>query len=514
MIKKRTYEFEISDGEYWWGGAAFDAPEMPFSKKSEFRRCLDPNSTMNQSAPLLVSNKGRYIWSDNGFIINISGGKIILESSKGAPKIYEGFNDLRGAYLEACRSHFAPRGKMPPKEFFINPQFNTWIEYTYYQKQSEILEYAEKIKSEGYPCSVFMIDCGWQRYNGNWEFRTEDFPAPRQMVEKLHKMGYKVMLWICPFIAADTIEYRFARDNNLLITAQNGNPAMIQWWDGFSAALDFTNPKAEEYFVKVAKYLMEKYDIDGFKMDAGDAYFYNENDVTFQPADGNRHSELWAKAALNFEYNELRACFKCGLDPIVQRLCDKLHEWDYNGVASLVPCMLAQGLIGSPFGCPDMIGGGDYVSFSKERMKNTDSELFVRYAQNSALMPMMQFSAAPWRVLGAKDNELCKQAAQLHSDFSEKIVSLAQNAAKTGEPIVRYMEYVFPHCNYQNINDQFMLGNDILVAPVTQKNVQSRKIVLPKGNWRDLNGKVFEGNREIIYPAPLDVLPVFLLENN
>ena len=73
-----------------------------------------------------------------------------------------------------------------------------------------------------------------------------------------------------------------------------------------------------------------------------------------------------------------------------------------------MPSVLAQGIIGAHYTCPDMIGGGDYTDFSYERMKNLDSELFVRYAQNAALMPTMQFSAAPWRVLGEKENKICQ----------------------------------------------------------------------------------------------------------
>ena len=90
MIKYRKYEFPMLRGEHWWGGASFDGVKMPFGEKTEYSRGLDPNSTMNQAAPFLVSDQGRYIWCDAGFKIEISGGVISLQCAKGVPKLYDG----------------------------------------------------------------------------------------------------------------------------------------------------------------------------------------------------------------------------------------------------------------------------------------------------------------------------------------------------------------------------------------------------------------------------------------
>ena len=510
MIKKRAYSFAMLEGEHWWGGASFDGVKMPFHEKTVYERRLDPNGTMNQAAPLLLSDMGRYIWCDAGFDIKIEGGKITLYCSKGEPVLHEGHKTLRGAYLAAAAAHFPPSGKRPPDAFFVKPQFNTWIEMTYYQYQDELEKYADDLKAAGYEAGVFMIDCGWSPYYGKWQFDREKFYDPKKLIDKLHAYGFKVMLWTCPFITADTLEYRYLRDMGCLVTDRTGNPALLQWWDGFSAVLDFTDPRAEAWYLVQNKKLMDEYGVDGFKMDAGDAYFYSEEHFTHQDADGNRHSELWARHALQYEYNELRACWKCGNQPLVQRQCDKLHRWGYNGVQALVPCALAQGIIGSSFVCPDMIGGGDYLDFTKERMKNVDSELFVRYAQNAALMPMMQFSAAPWRILGREDNEICMRMAKLHEEFADKILFLAEESKKTGEPIVRYMEYVFPHAGLAACIDQFMLGDDVLVAPVSVQGETQRKVMLPKGRWKYVDGKVYEGGKTVSVPAPREILPYFV----
>lgn len=80
----------------------------------------------------------------------------------------------------------------------------------------------------------------------------------------------------------------------------------------------------------------------------------------------------------------------------------------------------------------------------------------------------------------------------------------------TGEPIVRYMEYVFPNQGFAHVIDQFMLGDDILVAPVVTKGTRTREVILPEGRWREAaTGTVFDGGKTVAAEAPLDVVPVF-----
>ena len=130
-------------------------------------------------------------------------------------------------------------------------------------------------------------------------------------------------------------------------------------------------------------------------------------------------------------------------------------------------------------------------------------------AQCSALFPMIQYSWAPWRMLDEKHRELCLEAAKLHKRFSDCIVKLVQESAVTGEPIVRHMEYEFPHCGYENIKDQFMLGTDVLVAPVMEKGAEQRSVVLPQGQWIYCDGKEYEGDGTVVVSAPVERLPYF-----
>jgi hypothetical protein len=120
---------------------------------------------------------------------------------------------------------------------------------------------------------------------------------------------------------------------------------------------------------------------------------------------------------------------------------------------------------------------------------------------------MMQFSAAPWRLLDKKHFVLCRDAALIHTQYADKILDLTEHAKKTGEPIIRYMEYVFPDMGYEKVTDQFMLGDNILVAPVIKKGARSKDIHIPAGKWKSETGEVVTGPCKITVQAPLDRLP-------
>jgi alpha-glucosidase len=127
-----------------------------------------------------------------------------------------------------------------------------------------------------------------------------------------------------------------------------------------------------------------------------------------------------------------------------------------------------------------------------------------------AMMPMMQFSAAPWRLLGEAELAACRDAANLHVALAPRILALARHAAETGEPIVRHMEYVFPHQEFDHGYQQFMLGDDLLVAPVVHED-DHVTVALPAGKWRDDLGKIHVGPALLnIERVPLNRIPRYV----
>jgi len=87
--------------------------------------------------------------------------------------------------------------------------------------------------------------------------------------------------------------------------------------------------------------------------------------------------------------------FKMGGQPLANRLADKNHNWPH--LQKLAPNMILEASMGYTFSCLNMIGGGDFITFPNGAV--IDGELIVRSAQCHALMPVIQFSVAPWRVL-------------------------------------------------------------------------------------------------------------------
>jgi len=295
------------------------------------------------------------------------------------------------------------------------------------------------------------------------------------------------------------------KTQDILWANTKNKAAIIRWWNGASACVDLSNPKAQEWFKGRLDYLVNEYGVDGFKFDAGDAPFYLNNVVSMNVKIPNDHTTFFAELGLRYPLNEYRASWKMAGLPLVQRLRDKTHRW--GDVAKLIPDQMSQSVMGYAYTCPDQIGGGELQSFLKGAV--IDEELIVRSAQVHALMPMMQFSVAPWRVLSKENAAICLKMAKLHEKYGTFILNLAKASSKTGEPIVKPMEFAFPGNGYEMIKDQFVLGNDIIVAPVVEKGVRSRKVVLPKGTWQAEDGVKYKGGKTIEISVPIERLPYF-----
>jgi alpha-glucosidase len=471
----------------WWAGIIEDGFEMPLAEG--YAIDVYGDNHQNQIQPLLLSNQGDVIWSDEPFKLQVHEGQRAQVDWQGASIFRAKPGDsLRDAFLYASREYFPPSGRTPDERLFSSPQYNTWIELMYDQNQAGILKYAQGILDHGFPPGVLMIDDNWQEDYGKWDFKRGRFSDPKAMIAALHADGFQVMLWMCPFISPDCDVYRDLAKQQLLVKDDSGEPAIVRWWNGASALLDFTNPKAVEWFRSRLDYLQTTYHVDGFKFDGGDSSFYR-GITTLQPMSPNAQTELYGRIGLNYPLNEYRAMWKMGGQPLGERLSDKAHSW--TDLQRLIPDMILEGLMGYAFSCPDMIGGGEFTSFLPGKI--IDQELIVRSAQCQALMPMMQFSVAPWRVLDQPHLSAVLKAVQVREEHKNYIWKLVKQAAITGEPVVRSLEYVFPHQGYERVKDQFMLGDQILVAPVLEKGAHQRKIIMPNGKWKGFDGKVYQG---------------------
>jgi hypothetical protein len=467
-------------------------------------------------------------------------------------------NDIVGCFRALVREIGVP-GKTPPLELLGAPIWTTWARYKDRIDQDTVLKFAREIQDNGYPHHVLEIDDRWQTHYGDLEFDPERFPDPKKMIRELKERGFKVTVWVIPFFHPQSRAGQEAARAGYLVQTSSGDPYRVMWWQGAGYLLDVTHPQALKWFKNRLDEFQNEFGLDGFKFDAGEGCFAPPDGVYHHKLESrNQYSHLYVKwIAENFSFCEARTGWRNQTSPIFFRLWDLWSVWGYdNGLRSIIPATLAMSLTGYPFVFPDMIGGNAYFtvpknclvswviygivipSLERKRKKNSahpeeetlgqadvpailkkstwfgypTPELLVRWAQANVFLQVMQFSLAPWD-FGEKCNRLCRKYAQLHLEFVPVLEKFARLAAETGEPIIRPVFWLAPRDERAlTCDDQFLVGDEILVAPVLKAGGTSREIYFPPGKWRDYwSGEIYSGPVIIKgYPAPLEKLPFFI----
>ncbi len=445
----------------------------------------------------------------------------------------------------------------PPLELFGRPVWTTWAQYKDQIDQKKVLAFARQIRDNGYPYQVLEIDDRWQVQYGDLIFDPQRFPDPRGMIEELHAMGFKVTAWVIPFVHPRAEITPEAVRRGYMVRQTDGSPYPVRWWQGLGYLLDTTNPAAMEWYRRRLNHLQEATGLDGFKFDGGEAMFVPPDAVLHQPGTSRNHySQAYVEwVGRYFSMCEVRTGWQNQTSPLLFRLWDLWSAWGRdNGLRAIIPATLQLSLTGYPFTFPDMIGGNGYFTIPRNRLvrslitrgiiplmerrkknQNADqlavlnasdvpefiqtkamfgwptAELMIRWTQLNALLPVMQFSITPWQ-FGENCSSICREYAQLHLEFTPLFESLAEQAAKTGEPMVRPLFWLAPDDPLAlDCQDQFLIGNELLVAPVVEKGARARDIYLPPGVWRDhWTGEQFTGPTVLgAFPAPLEKLPFF-----
>ena len=258
----------------------------------------------NQTAPLLLSSKGRFIWSEEPFRFSLENDQLIISRALGKVIIDSNAHSLREAFKAVSKQFFPASGKLPDTLLFSRPQYNTWIELLYNQNQEDILKYARSIIDNGFPPGVLMIDDNWADYYGKFSFRKDRFPDAKKMVDELHGMGFKVMLWVSPFISPDTeVSRELVSKKLVLMDNENDSnadwttamkPAIINWWNGY-LRIGFCQSWSHTMVPCTIDSMVSRYGIDGFKFDGGDMEYYPPNVLSYKKCDPNEQSNYGAQ---------------------------------------------------------------------------------------------------------------------------------------------------------------------------------------------------------------------------
>ncbi len=504
----------------WYGGAfqgLGDEHVLPLNNAS-FRTDSFVATGSTQGTPVWYSTKGAGVWlktmQDFRYAVNRNqagepDGLIVLEVPGVSSLNYELLIDSGGR--EVVRHILREIGRpytIPPAGYMRLPIYTTWVENRSGVTQDKVLAFAKRIRENQLPCGVIEIDMGWETKFGDLQVDLKKFPDMKAMTDELHRMGLRVTLWVANFINTDSVTFAEHRNDGLMVRDLSGNTGITGWWAGFGGVWDFTNPRAAAEFRSRLTRLQHTYGVDGFKFDSGEANLVPRDLRTFVPATAQEYADYFNREAVAyFPWNESRVGVASQTTGVVQRLQDKQTSWsNRNGLAAMISQVFTVSLRGFFFVMPDIVGGNEY---GRDPL---DKELLVRWAQCSALMPLIQFSKGPWH-FDEEALRLVREASQLHIDFAPYTYRLAERSRSEGEPIIAPLWYHAPEdASSYPITDQFMLGPDVVVAPVLVKGAVARDIYLPPGNWIDFKTKARlpGGQWQRSYPAPLHVLPVFV----
>ena len=481
--------------------------------------------------------------------------------------------DARNATVTALRSLRCP-GQPPLSILLERSIWTTWATSHADVTQSEVLALSRNILKYEFRPGVLEIDDRWQARYGDLKFDHEKFPDPKQMVKDLHDLGFLVTLWVMPFFQEGSEAYREASERGYLVKGGTPPTAMqeisvggvgqrlgstvkvlvdeydwppghwegggrggklrsgqFRWWGTQPVgALDLTNNTAIDWFVARLKRFQDNFGIDGFKFDAGEPCFLPKGAVTSRPLHyPGEYTQLWVKqVASQFPVSEVRSAYSTTEYSGLIRMGDRDTVWGLdNGLQSLIPALLTSSILGYPFCLPDMIGGNAYWG------QYPDTELMVRWAQVSVMMPAVQWSIPPWDISDIA-LKACLAAERAREEvLLPRLPMLARMASQTLVPICRPLWWLDPTDEETfAIDDQFLIGDDVVVAPVVQEGARWRKVYLPKGEWTqwgidshvNINGTgrsyhrhfytnadmIFIGPCWIVVDAPIERLPIFM----
>ncbi|XP_041980481.1 myogenesis-regulating glycosidase-like isoform X2 [Aricia agestis] len=418
------------------------------------------------------------------------------------------FDDARQAHQYAIAAHLNKPGGMPDERMITNPIWSTWARYKRNINHDVVLKFADEINSYGFPNSQIEIDDLWEVCYGSLTVDERRFPNMKDTVDKLKEKGFRVTLWVHPFINKGCEPwYSEAKENGYLVVSEAGS-VETSWWNDngtTTSHLDFTKPLVQKWYTERLRALQTAYGIDSFKFDAGESSWTPQ--IPVLQGDKANHptviTEDYVRTVAQFgPLVEVRSGYRTQDLPVFVRMLDKDSYWSFeNGLPTLLTTALQMTLSGYPLVLPDMVGGNGYN-------EPPSKELFIRWLQATVFMPGLQFSYVPWDF----DNETIK-ISQSMVQVRQKYSTVLTGAAASGAPVVAPVWWADPNDREaQGIWDEYLVG-DILVAPVLTEGAVSRDVYLPRGRWRVTETSlVLDSGWHRELPAPLDTLMYFVRE--
>ncbi|MFP3231124.1 MAG: glycoside hydrolase family 31 protein [Acidilobus sp.] len=407
--------------------------------------------------------------------------------------------------------------RAPPPKW----SFGYWQSKCAYNSQDEVLGVARELRARGYPADVIHVDPPWE---GNWrkyrcdtvdfEWDTSAFPDPKGMVDELHRLGFKLSLWINPYIEPGT--RLWSRLERYMVKSRLGGLATpaadCQRREG-AGIVDLTDPEGFNAFKQALKDLVLPY-ADVIKADYGEAV----------PPEADFRNGMSGEEAHNYyPVLYMKAVYEATLEAkgysIVWGRSGSTGVWQYplnwggdvpsswEGLRQAIRGLLSYHASGALFGSFDV---GGFIG-------RPSDELYLRFLQAGVMVSHV-------RAHGVTDREPWKYspretlaALRLRYRLLPYIYSESWRSVEERVPLVRPLPLEHPDDpNVYDIDDEFYLGSSLLVAPIVEEGQPGRRVYLPEGRWVDyFTGNEYEGGRWVtISYDSLDRFPLLVRENS
>ena len=486
--------------------------------------------------PFMISSRGYgFLWNNPAIgrvELGANGTRWVAEASRQIDYYItagDSYSDITERYADAT-------GHAP-----MMPQWATgfWQSKLRYRTQDELLSVAREYKRRGLPLSVIIIDFFHWTAMGNWKFDPEYWPDPSAMVRELDEMSVKLMVSIWPTVNRNSENYNEMNERGMLLGSERGIPVFIPFKDGTRLGTEYmhfydpTNPEARKFIWDKVKDGYFKHGIKIWWLDAPEPemYPFDPDNVRFHIGNGLEVGCLYPIMHQKAFYEGMKAE---GEEEIItlnrsawagsQRYAAAVWSGDivstFESLQVQVRAGLNIGLSGIPWWNTD-IGGFLYGKPAEPYFR----ELIVRWFQYGAFCPLFRIHGCRepfadttgtvnevWE-FGERAYEIIKEYMFIRERLRPYIMEQMRIAHEKGTPPMRPLFFDFPGDELcVDVDDEFLFGPDILVAPVLFEGATSRPVYLPAGSyWTDVwTDQKIDGGQWIKVDAPLERIPLYL----
>ncbi len=529
-----TVRFESNDNEKIYGMGQYQQPYL------DLKGCTLELAHRNSQAsvPFALSSAGYgFLWN-NPAIGSVSFGRNLTEWHAKSTKQMDYWITAGDSPAEIEQNYAAATGTVP-----MMPEYGLgfWQCKLRYWTQDELLDVAREYKKRGLPLDVIVADFFHWPNQGEWKFDPQYWPDPAGMVRELKEMGVELMVSVWPTVDESSENYEEMTELGFLTRSEAGK-RIGQLGD--AAIIDVTNPDTRDYVWDKIKQNYYDNGIHIFWLDEAEPEFtgYEYSHYRYlKGADlevGNIYPKEYARMAYEGMEKEgqqnivnLLRCAWAGSQRYGALVWSGDIDSSFKSLRNQFAAGLNMGIAGIPWWTTD-IGGFHGGNINDPAFR----ELLVRWFEYGAFCPVMRLHGfrQPFRgplgttgggrqISGAENEiwsygdevyEICKKYLELREKMRPYLRGLMREAHEKGTPVMRPLFYEFPmDAKAWEIEDEYMFGSKLLVAPVLYENQRERSLYLPEGSWKHIfSGKVCEGGRCISVAAPLDEIPVFSRE--